>query len=290
MINTFKARTYRSYDNAVLNEVVLGFSPTTQVRIARIDGLGPVKNVINNIENSSDPGSYFLSAKPENRNIVLAVELNHSPLVGLAPGDDPSTAALLRDYLTDVFMPGQKIEIEINADQVGTVNIWGVVESNDPEIFTQKPTVTISIICHDPYFFKVPYALTTLPMTYGIGVDANVFYVDNPSKLPSSFTFGGTVSIARPNGISVSHEDASGPVSLYNTVALAVGDTFLFDTRKGQRKVQHVRSGATVDDVGYFSGSLTDSKLMPGRNWFRFNDKGAVSGVLLRTETPIEGL
>ena len=123
--------------------------------IMGIDGLGPVKGTINTTSTVHTDGGLYNSARLEQRNIVF-----HLGYI-----DDPSKQALSGNpdsYLSDIegirhksyvlFPPKAKVSIVVETAHRKAV-CYGYVESNEPDIFSQNVTATVSIICPDPYFY-----------------------------------------------------------------------------------------------------------------------------------------
>ena len=109
--------------------------------IKSIDGLGPAKANINVVQMATLDGSYYNSARLDQRNIVIGLIFN---------GDIEN--ARLNTY-EDFPIKGE-VKLEIETDR-RTVYTKGYVESNEPDIFSKQEEAQISIICPDPYFYDV---------------------------------------------------------------------------------------------------------------------------------------
>lgn len=110
--------------------------------IQNIDGLGPPKAQINTTELATIDGSLFSSSRISERNIVLTLGMLYSPTI---------EAARLRTYKYFPIKKQIKLLIETDTRKAEAV---GVVESNEPVIFSNQETTQISIICSDPFFYE----------------------------------------------------------------------------------------------------------------------------------------
>lgn len=111
--------------------------------ITDISGLGPVKATINTTKYATRDGSLFSSARVDERNIVLS-------MVFVAGEGESIEDVRQRSY--QYFSVKDNITLTIKTDN-RNCEIKGYVESNDPDIFSQRESTQISIICPDPYFY-----------------------------------------------------------------------------------------------------------------------------------------
>lgn len=168
-----------------------GFVPNNEpIQIRGIDGLGPIKASISTTPFATGRGGLFQGASIDNRNIVLTLGLN--------PDWAEQTVASLRNLLYRYFMTGAWTRLRFLSDDIPTVYINGVVESFEPNIFSQDPEMQVSIICNKPDFIDEATTLvngSTIPIS---GVDftdldfeslvhANVEAVDYIGTAPVGF-------------------------------------------------------------------------------------------------------
>lgn len=114
------------------------------VQIRNIDGLGPVKAELSSTPFASGDGELYQGASVGKRNIVLTLGLN--------PNWADQSMATLRQILYAYFMPKAWCKLRFFSDHMSTVDIEGVVESCDPNLFSQDPEMQVSVICHKPDF------------------------------------------------------------------------------------------------------------------------------------------
>ena len=111
---------------------------STQVIIESIDGLGPTKGTINTNELATSDGSVYNSARQDQRNIVMKLQLMKDDKDGLIE--------TTRQKLYRIFPVKKKVKIRVETDN-RVCYTEGYVESNEPDIFAEKEKQDISIIC-----------------------------------------------------------------------------------------------------------------------------------------------
>jgi len=107
--------------------------------ITSIDGLGPSKADISMSELSGVDGSLFNSSRANTRNIVFQLSFLELP-------DIETVRRMSYKY----FPLKENIRIEIETDG-RTAYTYGYVESNEPNIFSDKEGCTISVVCPSSY-------------------------------------------------------------------------------------------------------------------------------------------
>lgn len=123
-------------------EIPLGNPYETGFAITEIDGLGPGKSDISVTELTSRDGSIFNSSRVGTRNIVLTIRFIETP--------DIET---VRQKTYKYFPIKKQVTLGFETDN-RSCYINGYVESNEPDIFSDKESSQISIICPDPYFYS----------------------------------------------------------------------------------------------------------------------------------------
>lgn len=109
--------------------------------IIKIDGIGPGKATVTKNDSKVYDGGMITSARLPSRNIKMEIEF------------------LWVNSIEDVrhksykYFPLKKPITLIFETDTRTVEIEGVVESNEPDIFSSEESTNISIICPDPYFY-----------------------------------------------------------------------------------------------------------------------------------------
>lgn len=110
--------------------------------ISNIDGISPGQADISTTELAATDGAVYNSARLISRNITMDIILNALPSIEE------------NRYLTYEFFPLKKeISLIFETDN-RNLKIDGYVESNEADIFEEQETVSISIICPNPYFYS----------------------------------------------------------------------------------------------------------------------------------------
>lgn len=132
--------------------------------VRNIDGLGAVKADVNTTQSGSSRGEQFTGSNTGKRNLVFTI--------GLTPDWDDWTPAKLRRYLDLFFSPEQDVRLVFSSSEFSPVEIFGHIESNEPNIFSKDLEHQVSIICEQPDFVAVdPINLTALTNVGSISID-----------------------------------------------------------------------------------------------------------------------
>ena len=144
--------------------------------VGAIDGLGPGQATVNVADISSKDGGLFNSARKGSRNIVITlIFVDHDTL----------TIEDLRRKCYTYFPIEKEVKLKFTTFDGKTYKhflIDGVVESNEPSIFSQREGTTISIICPDPCFY------TTDDQEQRFSIASNPDFTFEFSKVPSDNT------------------------------------------------------------------------------------------------------
>lgn len=122
----------------------LGSPEKSGLLIRRIEGLGPPQASINSYDLATIDGSRFVSSRVQTRNIVI----NLMPI-----WTEGSSVENNRLKAYKYFPIKQRITFRVLTDNRDAYVI-GYVESNEADIFSNEETLTISILCPDPYFYE----------------------------------------------------------------------------------------------------------------------------------------
>lgn len=144
--------------------------------VGSIDGLGPGQATVNVADISSKDGGLFNSARKGSRNIVITlIFVDHDTL----------TIEDLRRKCYTYFPLKKQVKLKFTTSDGKTYKhylIDGIVESNEPTIFSQREGATISIICPDPCFY------TTDDQEQRFSIASNPDFAFEFSKVPSDNT------------------------------------------------------------------------------------------------------
>lgn len=120
---------------------------TDLIQIRNVDGLNPVKASVNTSPYGSVDGASHVGSSVVARNIVLTLHPN--------PDWKTYTYESLRKLVYSYFMPKRKVKLVFVSDDAPTVEISGIVEDVQVNMFSKDPELLVSIICPDPYFTAV---------------------------------------------------------------------------------------------------------------------------------------
>ena len=117
--------------------------PKSGLLITNIDGLGPAKANVNTTEMATNDGDVYNSSRLTKRNIVLTLRFGWAPTIEQA-----------RQKSYKYFPIKRRVGLLFETDN-RICEVFGYVESNEPNIFSPESETKISIICPDPYFYSV---------------------------------------------------------------------------------------------------------------------------------------
>lgn len=116
--------------------------------VFNVEGLGPAKANINISETAMDDGGLVTSTRLDARNIVMTLGFHDSHDV---------EESRLKTY--KYFPIKKRVKLTFISDR-RTSEIYGYIETNEPEVFTYQTATQISIICPDPYFYALEDNIT----------------------------------------------------------------------------------------------------------------------------------
>lgn len=225
-----------------------------------IQGLGPVNAAINTSPLGSMDGDTFVGTTVGPRNIVMTVKPN--------PNWTTWTPAKLRQELYKYFMPKQRVRLVFDTDEFADVEIYGYIETFEPDIFSKDGEIQISIICPYPYF-------TAVTATVLNGVNDTVYNpvyagtVETGYVLQVNWVSGGAGAtpriIMRPDGVNNQEWLIGEPVNStrYKRISTVAGDKYV-------RRISI--PGGTVTNILnlWLSNQPNWPVLKPGTNYFRY--------------------
>lgn len=130
-------------------DLVLTNPEQSGIVVRSVTGLGPGKATLHIKEIANGDGGSYGGGRIPVRNIVMNLAFLGNPTI-----EDTR-------QLTYRFFPLKKqITLTVFTDNL-EVNIDGIVESNDPDIFSNLEGCQISILCENPYFYTARDQITT---------------------------------------------------------------------------------------------------------------------------------
>lgn len=232
--------------------------------IIGISGLTPSATNINTSTSGTIDGSFFNSARAEQRNIVIDIVLR---------GDIEGN----RQRLYQIFPRKTPCTIYF-ANKNRNVKIQGYVETLEGDLFVQQEQMQISIICPRPYFedleyiygeistilklFEFPFSITT-PIPFAEILDTPLATILNDGDVET----GMTMTIAISGAVT--------GLTLYNTTtqqffglnySFQDQDVITICTMLGQLSVMLTRSGVQQNLLNYVTADSNWIKLAVGDN------------------------
>lgn len=146
--------TSYDYNNSTIHVRLNEPDPVHGWLIKKIEGLGPAKANINMTDLATVDGSRYNSARLNTRNVVITLGFDNC--------DDAEEAR----ELSYKFLPiKRKVLVSVETNN-RNARVEGYVESNEPDIFSEKVQSVISIVCPDPYFYSNEYGYSPHVLTF----------------------------------------------------------------------------------------------------------------------------
>jgi hypothetical protein len=282
-------------DNEVL-EMSLRNPGNTGFLLLDVDGLEPAKANINMINMATDDGGRFNYANLNSKNIVFTI--------ALVP--DYSMLETLEDLRQDsyrYFPIKKQVKVEVFSEN-RSVEIYGYIESNSIDIFTNKVITQISIVCPSPYFrslgegifnfngeidmFEFPFSNESL-VTNLIEVSAisnvilsNVFY---EGDVETGFLIK-IHAIGAVENISIFNETTKESLIINTDVIelimegpIEAGDDIIISTVKGSKYAILVRDGVTTNILNSLDPTSKWLYFKRGDNVFSFTAEDGIENL-----------
>ncbi len=257
--------------------------------VESVTGLGQVNSDVNLTKLAGSDYSVKNSAFLKDRNIVFKLKYY---------GDDIENSR----HTADKFFPTEKtISIVIKTDYRELITS-GIVEKNEPDIFSKNSGCQISILCPDPFW----YSMSPVIIPFG-GIEPKFeFPFPNEGNIVDSdgwdtFEFG-NIRISKEKTIYYTGEaetgitiqvDAIGPVrdltfydindyqriklddtiiaSITGGTSIMAGDKIIISTSKTQKYATLIRSGVTYNIINALGMPVQWFELNRGDNVFSYS-------------------
>lgn len=260
MITLIEARTLQgTLLSLPLGDVSAGYS------VQKVAGLDPVKATIVSSSYATADGEQYQSSRREKRNIVIGL--------GFETDYVSNSVRSLRKRLYEFFQPKSYVSLRFYDDDGLTVNISGRVESFDSDLFSEDPTVDISILCFDPDFANVN-PVTISGSTVNSTTNRLIRY---DGDIETGFTLTLNVNQSLTEFTIYNTGEDGLTKSLDIQASLVSGDVVTISTVSGAKSVKLTRSGVTTS---LLYGMTTQSdwiEFFPGDNRFRVYITGSTT-------------
>lgn len=231
-------------------------------QIADIDGLDPVKAVLVATSYAGSDGEEFQTAKLGSRNIKIALDLD--------PDFDPKTYSDLRRDLYPFFMPKGRVTLRFFMDSGLYLDIVGIVEEMSAPLFSDDPTVVISLMCYQPDFIDGRMVtvngstvddVTNTEIEYPGTVESGTVLTLNVNRVVTEFTIYNVDEGGRQTQL-----DFSG--------ALEADDTLVISSIRGAKGITLTRDSVTSSFLYGRSAQSSWISFVEGLNQFRVYAEG----------------
>ena len=213
-----------------------------------IQGLDPVQATLVSSNFATLDGEEYQSSSLEKRNIHILLEYNPDYTLD-------QTVRGLRQQLYPFFRPKSPITLKFYMTDGLVVQIDGRVETMEAPLFTNEPSIDISILCFKPDFINpTPVVVTGFSTS-----DTTPTVVDVDGTEDTGIELVLTVTRATMSEFTVYHTPPGGSVvTLQVTAALILDDVVRIDTRPGSKEAILTRS-STPSSILY--------AVSPQSNW-----------------------
>lgn len=238
---------------------------TDAIQIKKVTGLGPVQAQVTTTQYGASNGERLANTFVGKRNIVINFGLN--------PDWATQTMEELRAILYTYFMTGQIVKLEFQGTNIPDVAISGVVESCEPDIYSQDPEFVVSVLCPMSNFVAVEPTVVE-----GLSSDP-MFSVQAPTEIEYEGNAPcGFVLKIHKNPLSAPDQDfnswaelimASPSIEVFRFLSIADEDRYIrINTKLGKKSVVNVNidTGVTENDLGWVDASAGWPMLQAGLN------------------------
>lgn len=246
--------------------------------VEEIGGLGPVKATIVSSSFAGVDGEQNQSSRREGRDITFKIKLE--------PDYVSETVWDLRQRVYDFFMTKMKVSLRFHMSSGLYVDIAGIVETCEPDMFSEEPKMDVSVRCGKPDFIDpngvtlegLSTALTAVSdINYLGSVEAGIVLTLNVDRTLNEFTIYNTP----PDGV-LRQLDFSAP--------LEAGDVVTISTVQGSKYVTLTRGTTTSSLLYAISPQSSWIEFFKGINKFRLYAVGAAIPYTIQYTTKYGGL
>lgn len=268
--------------------------------ITNIEGLGPPKSTVNTTELSTKDGSTFNSSRVPSRNITISIMYEWKDTIEDA-----------RQTSYKYFPIKRFVTLLVETDN-RLASIQGVVESNEPEIFSEKSGAEISIICPYPFFysekdggiqttifsgveplFEFPFSNESLTEDL-INMGEILEYSENVIHYDGDVEIGVTIYIhamGEASNIAIYNLNSresmminTNKIASYTGKGITAGDDITICTVQGSKSVTLLREGTTYNILNCMDKDIDWLQLSKGDNLFVYTAEDGQENLQFRIE------
>lgn len=268
--------------------------------ITNVEGLGPPKANINMSEMAGMDGTIFNSARVESRNIVISMLFTFSPKIEDA-----------RQRTYKYFPIKKELEMLVETDN-RIAKVKGVVETNEPDIFSSNEGNSISLVCDDPYFYSLYQNVTVFfgieplfefPFSNESLTDPLLIFGSIENENERTIYYGGDAEV----GVSIIMHSLGevGDITIYNTgtremmkiinskiraitgSGIIAGDDIIINTTRNQKGVKLLRAGKFTNILNALDRNSDWFHLAKGDNIFAYTTEFGSENLQFKIENQI---
>lgn len=248
--------------------------------IKNIEGLGPAKANINTTTVATSDGALYNSARLSTRDLII--NLIFCPLV-------KETIEDIRQKSYKYFPIKRRIKLLIETDN-RVVETEGIVEANEPDIFSESEGCAITVTCPDPFLYSMEVnetvfsgieAMFEFPFSTDISNDSLLEFSAIQSKTEETVYYEGDHEV----GVTVIIHaiGTASNVTIYNTTtgermkintdklpesSILEGDVITIETRIGHKSISLLRNGVKTNILNVLDKKSDWLTLSKGANIF----------------------
>lgn len=260
--------------------------PESGFIVTKIDGMGPVKANVNTSHSAVADGDTITSTRLGGRNLVIEGIFTYASTI---------EEARLKSY--KYFPIGKRVTVRIVTDnRIGETT--GVVESNEPDPFSERETFQISIVCESPFFNDV--GENGIVETMFAGVEKEFEFPFTNNSITENLIEFSQIVTKKTNTVYYNGDSETGvlitihalgdvgDIDIYNIQTIehmridmtkleeltgsgmVNGDTIEINTIKGDRSVALIRGGHRTNILNVLNKHPDWFTLSKGDNLFTF--------------------
>lgn len=251
--------------------------------VTKMTGVGPVKPSISTTPLSGRPGVIINGIDFQSRNIVISLQF-----LGI-------DIEAIRKHCYRIMSVGEYVTFIVKTDK-GLYKTTGIVESNDPSIFSSNEGADISIICADPYFidmsddnaikyitmgdteprFEFPFELQNNTI-FSESVPKRSIVLDYNGTIRTGFiirflfhstNIGDHIQISKEETNELMYFDTSKIEEIAGINEIFQGDELIINTNPEKREIYFIDNGIHTDMYGAVDPGESWFTLSPGLNTF----------------------
>lgn len=264
--------------------------------VTAINGLGAPKANINMTDYAVIDGAMYNSSRAQSRNITMTIQ----------PLQDDMEAH--RHTVYALFPIKKRVRLLFET-QKRVCYIDGYVESCEPNVYSKQQRITISILCPDPYFreisttrsmyyraapaFHFPIGTVSNPPPYELGVlsdNYQIISVDYDGDADTGVLLYlemdgqvGDITLTNSSTRETMHISAD-RVAVMTGQALGIGDAIQISTIQGDKYINLIRDGESINLISALSRDSDWLSLTVGHNQFAYTSVSGKENIVVRVE------